>query len=270
VTETEPVDFFVYATQAAFYDALGPGTRENVGGQANAENRTLFALITPGEINASWVGIVIPHELTHLVFDTAVRNPYHFPPRWLNEGLAVYLSQGYQASDRAAVARAVSAGTLMPLSALVSEFPTTADRFSLAYSESVAAVDYLVGKHGEADLVSLVRSYAKGVTDDEAFRAALNEDSAAFDAAWRSSLNAREPVAYGPKPAPGGPLPADWLPAGSAGPGVPGSGTGAGAGGGAGGGPSLPFPLLVAGAGAAAAVVILVALSRRRRTRVGP
>ena len=47
VTETEPVDFFIYADQDAFYDALGPGTRENVGGQANAEIRTLFARSSP-------------------------------------------------------------------------------------------------------------------------------------------------------------------------------------------------------------------------------
>ena len=26
VTETDPIDFFVYADQSAFYDALGPGT----------------------------------------------------------------------------------------------------------------------------------------------------------------------------------------------------------------------------------------------------
>ena len=101
VTETEPIDFFIYADQDAFYDALGPGTRENVGGQANAEIRTLFALITPGEIDDPWVGVVVPHELTHLVFDTAVHNPYHFPPRWLNEGLAAYLSGGLHAGYRA-------------------------------------------------------------------------------------------------------------------------------------------------------------------------
>lgn len=81
VTETSRVDFYVYADQAPFYDALGPGTRENVGGQANSEIRTLFALVSPNEIDDSWVGTVIPHELTHLVFDTAVGNPYHFPPR---------------------------------------------------------------------------------------------------------------------------------------------------------------------------------------------
>ena len=210
VSETEPVDFFVYASRDAFYAALGPGTRENVGGQANAEIRTLFALITPGEINLSWVEVVIPHELTHLVFDTAVSNPYHFPPRWLNEGLAVYLAQGYSAGDRATVERAAASGSLMPLGGLTYQFPTTRDRFALAYAESVSAVDFLVGTHGQPALVSLVRSYAAGVTDDEAFLAALGKDTAAFDAAWRASLRAREPVVHGPQPAPPSPLPADW------------------------------------------------------------
>lgn len=212
VTETEPVDFFIYADQQAFYQALGPGTRENVGGEAIAGIRTLFALITPAEIEASWVGTVIPHELTHLVFDTAVRNPFHFPPRWLNEGLAVYLAQGYGAGDRAAVESAVRAGTLMPLSALTSQFPTTRERFSLAYAESVAAVDYLIRQKGEAGLVALIRSYAAGVTDDEAFRAALGVDVAGMDAAWRATVGAKDPVAYGPVPAPSGPVPDAWLP----------------------------------------------------------
>ena len=63
------------------------------------------------------------HELVHLVFDTAVTNPYHFPPRWLNEGLAVYLSEGYKASDRAAVESAARDG-LFPLDGLVGQFPT--------------------------------------------------------------------------------------------------------------------------------------------------
>jgi len=210
VRETRPIDFFIYADQDAFYEALGPGTRENVGGQANAGIRTLFALITPAEIGDRWVSIVIPHELTHLVFDTAVRNPYHDPPRWLNEGLAVYLAQGYDASDRGQVAGAVAAADLMPLEALTGEFPTTAARFSLAYAESVSAVDYLVRRYGRDALVRLVRTYATGVTDDEAFSAALGLDAAAFGAAWLADLGATRPERYGPQPAPAGPLPAAW------------------------------------------------------------
>ncbi len=274
VTESEPIDFYVYADQAAFYDALGPGTRENVGGEAHADIRTMFALIGPADLADSWVGIVIPHELTHLVFDTAVRNPYHFPPRWLNEGLAVYLSQGYDASDRSSVEDAVRAERLMPLDALGGQFPTSLDRFSLAYAESVSAVDFLVRTEGTAALVSLIRSYADGVTDDEAFQAAIGRDLAGFEAAWLDDLGAAPPTRYGPQPAPAGPLPPGWTeasssaapdvlpsPLGSPAPsGVPATGNG--------GGDASSFSqgwVLALAAGAGLLVGGAIALVRRRR-----
>jgi hypothetical protein len=210
VTERDPVDFFIYADNDAFYDALGPGTRENVGGQANADIRTLFAQISPGSIDDAWVEDVVPHELIHLVFDTAVKNPYHFPPRWLNEGLAVYLSVGYEASDRSAVEAAARAGDLIPLDGLAGQFPTSASRFGLAYAESASAVDFLIRNHGEDTMVSLVRSYADGRTDDEAFEAAIGMDVAAFNDAWLADLGAKDPVRYGPQPPPAGPIPDGW------------------------------------------------------------
>ena len=170
----------------------------------------MFALIEPGAVNDPWVGVVIPHELTHLVFNTAVENPYHFPPRWLNEGLAVYLSEGYTTSWRSAVEGAVSGGTLLSLAALDGQFPTTADGFLLAYGESVSAVDYFVRTYGKARLASLIRSYAAGRTDDEAFSAAIGLDVPGFEAAWLADLGATAPHRYGPQPAPAGPLPPGW------------------------------------------------------------
>jgi hypothetical protein len=210
VTEEKPVDFFIYADQDAFYDALGPGTRENVGGQANADIRTLFAHIPPSSINDAWVENVVPHELTHLVFDTAVGNPYHFPPRWLNEGLAVYLSIGYGADDRSAVERAARNGDLIPLDGLAGQFPTSADKFGLAYSESVSSVDFFVRNHGRDALIQLIRSYADGRTDDEAFTAAIGMDVAAFNETWMADLGAVAPKRHGPQPAPPGPMPQAW------------------------------------------------------------
>jgi hypothetical protein len=209
VTEKQPVDFFVYADQAAFYDALGPGTRENVGGQANAEIRTMFALITPAEIDQPWVDIVVPHELVHLVFDTAVKNPYHFPPRWLNEGLAVYLSEGYTAGDRSIVESAARGGRLIPLDGLTGQFPT-GEGFFQAYAEAVSAVDFFIRTHGQDALVSLIGSYANGLTDDEAFQAAIGMGTAAFNDAWLADLDAVVPVRHGPQPAPPGPVPSAW------------------------------------------------------------
>jgi hypothetical protein len=272
VTESEPIDFFVYADRDAFYDVLGPGTRENVGGAQIPGVRTMFALITPDSINDSWVATVVPHELTHLVFETAAANPYHFPPRWLNEGLAVYLSQGYDLSDQRLVADAVGDKTLIPLEGLSGQFPTSLDGFSLAYAESVAAVDFMVREHGPEAMVSLIRSYAQGRTDDEAFDAALGQDLGAFGSAWLDELGAAEPERYGPQPDPPGPIPEAWLaaptgssapapsdhaataaPGASATPGGPGSG-----------GDGTTVALLVVGGLVVVVVVVAIAIRRRR------
>lgn len=210
VTETEPIDFFIYADEATFREALGPATRENVGGQAHPGIRTLFALITPADIDASWVESVVPHELVHLVFATAVDNPYHEPPHWLNEGLAVYLADGYGRDDQAQVRNAARDGSIIPLDGLAGAFPTTRERFFLAYAESVSAVDRIVRVNGRAALVQLIRSYADGVSDDEAFQAAIGRDVAGFEADWLEELGAKPPTRLGPRPAPVGPLPEGW------------------------------------------------------------
>lgn len=210
VTETEPIDFYVYADQDKFYDALGPGARENVGGEAHADIRTMFALITPSDVGASWVEAVVPHELTHLVFATAIENPYHEPPHWLNEGLAVYLSEGYAQSYKGSVRDAVRANSIIPLDGLVGAFPTAYERFFLGYAESVSAVDFIVRTYGRDALVGLIRSYAKGLSDDEAFTAAFKVDTAGFEAAWLNDIGAKPPVRVGPAAAPIGPLPSGW------------------------------------------------------------
>ncbi|MDQ1323896.1 MAG: hypothetical protein QG587_1232, partial [Chloroflexota bacterium] len=204
------IDFYIYGDEAAFRTALGPGTRENVGGQAHAEIRTLFALIEPGSIDDTWVRIVIPHELTHLVFDTAVDNPYRFPPRWVNEGLAVYLSEGYTPGARNYVADAVDRRELLPLTALTGQFPTDPEKTYLAYAEAVSAIDHLVRVDGEPALYALIDAYATGLTDDEAFTKALGRDVEAFQAGWLDELGAEVPVQLGPVANPPGPIPPGW------------------------------------------------------------
>ncbi|MBI3751005.1 MAG: hypothetical protein HY263_05025 [Chloroflexi bacterium] len=210
VTETDPIDFFIYGDRTAFYDVLGPATRENVGAAAFPEIRTVIANISTTNPSDPVVAIYLPHELTHIVFGDATANPYHRPLHWLNEGLAVYLSQGYDSGSRQGVESAAGDGTLMPLAALSGQFPTSADRFALAYDEAVSAVDFMVKTYGRAGVVTLIRSYATGVSDDEAFEAGIGVDQAAFERAWLASLGAAAPNPFGPQPAPAGPLPSGW------------------------------------------------------------
>ena len=132
------------------------------------------------------------------MFGDAVDNPFRAPPRWFNEGLAVYLSQGYDQSDRSAVEAAVKSGDLMPLTALTGQFPTDPALTSLAYAEAVSAVDHLVRTYGQDALLKLVDAYATGPTDDEAFTTAIGKDVAGVPAGLARRARGAGPAAAGP------------------------------------------------------------------------
>jgi len=210
VTETEPIDVFVYGSEDAFFAAAGPGTREWAGAFALPDIRTLIALIPPDQVSPAVINDYIPHELTHVVFDTAVKNRYHQPPRWLNEGFAVYMSLGFGPDDRTALRRGVADDRIIPLEALTGLFPTTDLQGRLAYAEGVSAVSYIVDTFGPDALAKLIGAYAGGVSDDEAFLAGLGLTVAAFEAEWMSSIGAHAPARAGPLPAPPGPVPSGW------------------------------------------------------------
>ncbi len=210
IHETTPVDFFIYGDDASFRAALGPGVRENVGGEAVTEIRTLFAELTPDVLNDPWVGIVITHELTHQVIDDATSNPYRSLPRWLNEGVAVYQSERDTSRYRGMVQDAAASGDLLPLTALGWQFPTDPQKTLLGYAESVSAVDHVVRTYGKDALVKLILAYKDGPTDDEALTAAIGKNMADFQTEWYRAIGATPPSQFGPQPAPSGPLPSGW------------------------------------------------------------
>ena len=108
------------------------------------------------------------------------------------------------------VSQAAKSKTLMPLQALTGQFPTTADRFYLAYAESVSAVDYLIRKYGQAPFQKLVKSYSTGTSDDEAFTTAFGVDTAAVNDGWLADNGITSSPTFGPQTAPAGPVPSGW------------------------------------------------------------
>lgn len=210
VEESEPLDFFIYADDASFRAALPPSSRQNVGGSAFTEIRTLIAEFTPGNESDPWVGITITHELVHQVIDDATSNPYRSLPRWLNEGTAVYESEGNTGYYKNKLQDAIDNGEWWSLTALNWQFPTDYDKTILGYAEGVSAVDYLVKTWGADALTKLILAYRTGPTDDEAIKSVTGKDMAGFQEAWYASLGQSAPSPLGPQPAPAGPVPADW------------------------------------------------------------
>ena len=215
VTGTVPhLDFFIYKDSASFFDAIGAGANADAAGVYIPDTHTAFGTVLPSDLGSDWPVTEIAHEVTHHVFEVATHNPCHAPPLWLDEGLAVYYSEG--PSQRAAdLQQGISQGLIVPLDGLTGAFPASTDAFVLSYAEAVSAVDYFLRTYGTGALQRLVATYARGATYDEAFEAATGGSASAFDAAWLASIGVRPPPTYGPGPAPAGPVPPGWVPSAS-------------------------------------------------------
>lgn len=209
VTLDKPADVFVYDTEDALRSAVSPD-RENVAGEAFPHLDTLYVEIPHDQAADTFAGTLIRHELTHLVLHRATDNPYHGVPRWMDEGVAVYLSEGYTDYWKSFVDPAVSSKALIPLQGLTGEFPSVKSEFYLAYGEAVAAVDFFIRTYGDQTFWSLVKSYANGVSDDDAFKAATGSDFTAFNKQWFESLGLEPQNPVGPQPGAAGPLPSGW------------------------------------------------------------
>ena len=205
------LDFFIYNDSAAFFDAIGAGANADAAGVYFAVTHTAFGTVLASDLGSDFPDQEIAHETTHHVFGAATQNPYHTPPLWLDEGLAVYYSEG-PGPRRADLQQGIAAGRIVPLDGLSEAFPSSTDPFVLSYAEAVSAVDYFIRTYGQASLRRLVSTYRQGATDDEAFRAATGASASAFDAAWLTSIGIRSITTYGPRPAPSGPLPPGWTP----------------------------------------------------------
>ncbi len=242
VQETQPIDFFVYASADGLDGALGPGTSEFVAGRAIPEIRTLFAEIDPDQID---------FELGRPGHPARTDAPglRHGHPQPVPRAAAVAQRRaGRVRIDRLRPGRpgthAGCGGQWVAAAAHGPDrfLPRSPGALLLSYAEAVSAVDFFVRTYGQAHLVQLIRSYAQGVTDDQAFQAAAGVDVAGFQAAWLDDLKTSLPTAVGPRQPAAGVLPPGWrassgtaassLPTTAPAP-VPGSDVGTSSGGGA-------------------------------------
>ncbi len=101
---------------------------------------------------------VLKHELTHSFVRLITQGTC---PTWFNEGLAQLEQGATTASVGAPLARALASGQIPPLSRLESSFANIPpEQVTLAYAESLAAVEYLRDTQGLGELRRLLRALA--------------------------------------------------------------------------------------------------------------
>jgi len=186
-----PVKIFIYGSYADLRDAIPVGSQEWTGGQAFTDQGVVVIGVSPADLDYGLAAT--PHELTHLVIHQATDNPFGDIPRWLDEGLAVYMSGELDAGwrgYRGMIARAAERNELMTLQTLSSTFPADSEQAGLAYAQSGVVVEFIIERYGKEAMAHLLEIFSEGALYDDALQEALGVDTWGLDNAWRESIGA--------------------------------------------------------------------------------
>jgi tetratricopeptide (TPR) repeat protein len=139
----------------------------------------------PGEYN--WQP-TLWHELAHVITLQMSNNRL---PRWLSEGISQWEEKrarpewGWEMD--VSFAHALEQGKTIKLDALNEAFGDP-KLISMAYYQASLVVEHIAETYGEPALQALVRSYGKGISDEEAFKEILNQNFAQVQASFDASI----------------------------------------------------------------------------------
>ena len=130
---------------------------------------------------------VLIHELTHAFIRSL---PGRGCPSWFNEGVAQFQERKSVASQRNWLEGLNRQGHLIPLRDLNGSFAgLPADTASLAYSEGLAAVEYLISSAGKSSIRNILALMGQNYNFESAFENVVHKNVEQFDAEWRRSLS---------------------------------------------------------------------------------
>ena len=136
----------------------------------------------------------LEHELVHAVLDHYFRKRTDALPRWLNEGLAVVISDSWEIpqlwSRRKTVLYAsLKQGRALDFEEISGGFPRSEIMAELAYMQSADFVRYLVnGRDGWDRMRRLLKNLSDGVPREEAFRKIYRKDFEDLVIAWEEDV----------------------------------------------------------------------------------
>lgn len=136
---------------------------------------------------------VIKHEMCHLYLGVWERTNRKRLPMWFNEGVCEWYSGGLHLTCAEDVVTSAAEGTLIPLDSLEDSFPEDAEMATLAYSQSLSVVRYIVDTYGEVALSKILSHYAESTTFATAVRKSLGISLPELEARWQQAITPASP-----------------------------------------------------------------------------
>jgi hypothetical protein len=176
------------------FNELIRGRIPDWGAAAAFPERKLIAVKSPEHfsINKS-LKELLPHEYSHLLL--AKRTGFYRPPRWLDEGLAMYISFEWGWPDNLAMSRAGAFGQFLELKEIEELNRFESSKAQIAYAESYLAVEYLIREYGLNTFNRLLDNIASGMSIDDALDNSIGGNYKEFEQEYRKHLAKKYNVA---------------------------------------------------------------------------
>ena len=156
-------------TQQAFFDV----TRAPAWSGAVNDGKLRIPVSGMNNITSE-LGRVLKHELTHSFVSQMSGNRC---PTWLNEGVAQLEEGKSSASNGHALAQMFAAGGEIPYNGLEGSFMSfSSAEATVAYAQSLAAVEYIRDTYGMGDVQRILERLAQGSSTEAALRATIHSD----------------------------------------------------------------------------------------------
>ncbi len=135
----------------------------------------------------------LKHELCHLLLHHQVDDGKL--PKWLDEGLAQWVSQGIAelilTQRRSILNETVLRGQYVRVRTLTNRFPRERKSLQLAYEASKSFVEYIIRKHSVDGIERVIQRLRAGDTQESAFLAGLSVSLDDLEKGWHDSLRKR-------------------------------------------------------------------------------
>ena len=122
---------------------------------------------------------VLKHELTHSFITQLSRGRC---PTWLHEGVAQIMEPRSSSAEKKILAALYLAGRNIPLNQLEGSFAAfPADQATVAYLESLLAVEYIRDTYGMADVAMILKRIGEGQSTEASMRSTIHSGYSQFE-----------------------------------------------------------------------------------------
>ncbi len=182
IKETDTVKVIIAASRREFHDLIQGKLPEWTGAFAVPGQKTMYVRSPRWHKTEKNFENSVIHEFIHLQLHQYV--PNRKIPRWLDEGLAIFYSRENRWRTSAAISKAITTNSLIPLDHIDTVLKFHRSKAELAYQESYSAVYYLLTTYDIDAVRIILDELRQGTSIDSCFLKATGSTFRQFEQEW--------------------------------------------------------------------------------------